>query len=90
VPGNPGSSNTDPSCGADGPGRCSSPTQVCSPRTPEQIGRFFDGLDLVAPGVVSCSRWRPDPSTLGGQPAEVDEFSGVARKPAAPQTPPSA
>ena len=54
-------------------------------RTPEQIARFFDGLDLVAPGVVSCSRWRPDippaSSSWAGQPAEVDEFAGVARKP---------
>ena len=29
-------------------------------RSPEQIARFFDGLDLVDPGVVSCPRWRPD------------------------------
>ena len=41
-------------------------------------------LDLLAPGVVSCSRWRPDPSPLGEPPAEVDEFCGVARKPPAP------
>ena len=34
-------------------------------RTPEQIARFFDGLDLVAPGVVSCSRWRPDLTAAG-------------------------
>jgi S-adenosyl methyltransferase len=50
-------------------------------RSPQQIARFFDGLDLLEPGVVSCSRWRPDRSLLGGQPAEVDEFCGVARKP---------
>jgi len=49
-------------------------------RTPEQIGRFFDGLDLLPPGVVSCSRWRPVPGQLPGTPAEVDEFCGVARK----------
>jgi len=49
-------------------------------RTPEQISRFFDGLDLLPPGVVSCSRWRPDPSG-SGEPDEVDEFCGVARKP---------
>ena len=59
-------------------------------RSPEQIVRFFDGLDLLAPGVVSCSRWRPDPSPLGGAPAEVDEFCGVARKPSAPATAPPA
>lgn len=50
-------------------------------RTPQQIARFFDGLDLLEPGVVSCSRWRPDLGPVGGQPAEVDEFCGVARKP---------
>jgi hypothetical protein len=27
-------------------------------RTPQQISRFFDGLELLPPGVVSCSRWR--------------------------------
>jgi O-methyltransferase involved in polyketide biosynthesis len=57
-------------------------------RTPQQIARFLDGLDLLPPGVVSCSRWRPGPGD--GQPAEVDEFCGVARKPPAPGTPPSA
>ncbi|MBO0787861.1 MAG: SAM-dependent methyltransferase, partial [Actinobacteria bacterium] len=50
-------------------------------RTPQQIARFFDGLDLLEPGVVSCSRWRPDLSAAGGQAPEVDEFCGVARKP---------
>jgi O-methyltransferase involved in polyketide biosynthesis len=50
-------------------------------RSPQQIARFFEGLDLLEPGVVPCSRWRPDLSPLGGQPPEVDEFCGVARKP---------
>ena len=58
-------------------------------RSPQQIARFFDGLDLLAPGVVSCSRWRPDPSPEG-PPAEVDEFCGVARKPPATTTTPPA
>jgi hypothetical protein len=49
-------------------------------RTPQQIARFFDGMDLLEPGVVSCSRWRPALAPVGGQPAEVDEFCGVARK----------
>jgi hypothetical protein len=49
-------------------------------RTPTQIGRFFDGLWLVEPGIVSCSRWRPE--TISWiEPAEVDEFCGLARKP---------
>jgi hypothetical protein len=52
------------------------------PRSPEQIAGFFEGLELVAPGVVSCPRWRPDPAEAGaGLPAEVDAFGGVGRKP---------
>jgi SAM-dependent methyltransferase len=50
-------------------------------RTPEQIASFFDGLELVEPGVVSCPQWRPDPDSTG--PSEVDAFGGVGRKPAA-------
>jgi hypothetical protein len=49
-------------------------------RSPEEIAGFFDGLDLQEPGVVSTPRWRPDPSP-SGLPAELDGFSGVARKP---------
>jgi O-methyltransferase involved in polyketide biosynthesis len=56
-------------------------TPLMTLRSPQQIVRFFDGLDLLEPGLVSCSRWRPDISPLGGQPPEVDEFCGVARKP---------
>jgi S-adenosyl methyltransferase len=29
-------------------------------RRPDQIASFFDGLDLVEPGVVPCPRWKPD------------------------------
>lgn len=49
-------------------------------RSIEQIARFFDGLQLVEPGVVSVPRWRPAASPFG-VPAEVDEFGGVGRKP---------
>jgi O-methyltransferase involved in polyketide biosynthesis len=49
-------------------------------RSRQQLIHFFDGLELLAPGVVSCSRWRPDPSEIG-VPAEVFHFSGVGRKP---------
>jgi hypothetical protein len=34
-------------------------------RSPDQIADFFEGLELVEPGVVSCTRWRPDPTELG-------------------------
>jgi O-methyltransferase involved in polyketide biosynthesis len=51
------------------------------PRSPEQIAGFFEGLELLEPGVVSCPRWRPDPQPGGGLPPEVDMFGGVGRKP---------
>ena len=49
-------------------------------RSREEIVRFFDGLELVEPGVVSCSRWRPDPVNVG-EIVDVAHFCGVARKP---------
>ncbi|ANS63474.1 hypothetical protein SLINC_1250 [Streptomyces lincolnensis] len=48
-------------------------------RSPEQIARFFDGLELLEPGVTSCSRWRPDTAALD-LPAEVHQYGGVALK----------
>jgi hypothetical protein len=50
------------------------------PRTPEQIARFFDGLELLEPGVVSVSRWRPEAIPFG-LPDEVDAFCGLGHKP---------
>jgi hypothetical protein len=48
-------------------------------RTPERIARFFDRLELVDPGVVSVSRWRPDPVDIG-QIRNVDDFGGIGLK----------
>jgi hypothetical protein len=49
-------------------------------RTPGQIAGFFDGLELVEPGVVSTSFWRAE-ATPSGTPQEVDSTCGLARKP---------
>jgi hypothetical protein len=48
-------------------------------RSPEQIAGFFEGLELLEPGVVSCPLWRPE-AGLSGEPAEVDQYGGVGRK----------
>ncbi|MGY6023313.1 SAM-dependent methyltransferase [Streptomyces spinosirectus] len=48
-------------------------------RTPQAVARFFDGLDLLEPGVVSCSRWRPE-RPGGDEPQEVAMYGGVGRK----------
>ena len=51
-------------------------------RSASQVTAFFEGLQVVEPGVVSCPRWRPDPDDLSrGLPAEMDQFAGVGRKP---------
>ena len=49
-------------------------------RSPEQIAGFFEGLELVEPGLVSVPRWRPDPGD-GEPPEELDAFGAVGRKP---------
>jgi hypothetical protein len=48
-------------------------------RSRQELARFFDGLELLEPGVVSSSQWRPDPAI--GQPVEVAEYCAVGRKP---------
>jgi O-methyltransferase involved in polyketide biosynthesis len=48
-------------------------------RSPAQIAAYFDGLDLLEPGVVSTPWWRPDPGA-GGPPEELDVYCGVGRK----------
>jgi len=50
------------------------------PRSPEQIAGFFEGLELVEPGVVELTRWRPEPSPFA-DPSEVPGMCGVGRKP---------
>jgi hypothetical protein len=48
------------------------------------VASFFDGLDLIEPGVVPCARWKPDaPGAPGNGAGPADEaavYCGVARK----------
>ncbi|MFJ8944384.1 SAM-dependent methyltransferase [Streptomyces sp. NPDC102395] len=52
-------------------------TPPITARSGEEIAAFFDGLELLEPGLVSCSRWRPEP----GAPAVVPQYGGAAVKP---------
>jgi hypothetical protein len=47
-------------------------------RTPEEIGGYFEGLELLEPGVVPTSQWRPRP---GSDVAALDVYCAVGRKP---------
>jgi SAM-dependent methyltransferase len=51
-------------------------------RPREQIRRFFDGFDLVDPGLVYVPLWRPDsPTDVPSDPSPFQCLVGVARKP---------
>ncbi|MFW5417482.1 SAM-dependent methyltransferase [Nocardiopsis sp. CNT-189] len=45
--------------------------------TPAEIASYFDGLELLDPGVVPANRWRPE----SGAGADVEQYCGLARKP---------
>jgi len=52
-------------------------------RSRAEIGEFFEGLELVEPGLVYVPLWRPEESgdLLLDRPEESSGFAGVARKP---------
>ncbi|WP_232668212.1 SAM-dependent methyltransferase [Pseudonocardia sp. TRM90224] len=51
-------------------------------RTKAQAERFFDGLELVEPGVVQIHKWHPDPNELRTiDDADIALYGGIARKP---------
>lgn len=49
-------------------------------RAVEEIGGFFDGLELVEPGIVQVTKWRANPDDSANF-AAVDAYCGVGRKP---------
>ena len=53
--------------------------EQATPRTRADVARFFDGLELLEPGVVQLPAWRPGP---GVDPTRrLPMWCGVARKP---------
>lgn len=57
-------------------------------RSHAEIVRFFDGFELVEPGVVGCGLWRPDgPGGISNDPeSNAHVYAGIGRKPDAPVT----
>ena len=47
-------------------------------RTREQVAGFFAGLDVVTPGLVNVSEWRPD--MIGPPPGPALFYAGIGRK----------
>jgi len=52
--------------------------QRLTPRSREQVTRFFGGLELIEPGVVPIQQWRPDIDAEAR--ARTAMWGGVARK----------
>jgi hypothetical protein len=50
------------------------------PRNRDTFAHFFDGLELVEPGIVPVSQWRPDRDDHPS-PAEVSTYGAVGRIP---------
>ncbi len=59
-------------------------------RSRQEVARFFDGLELLDPGIALAHRWRPDVQVLPGHDlpapeeatdAEISIWAGVAVKP---------
>jgi O-methyltransferase involved in polyketide biosynthesis len=46
-------------------------------RTHAEVARFFDGLDLIDPGLVQLHRWRADPADPD---TELANYGAIARK----------
>jgi hypothetical protein len=49
-------------------------------RSRAEFTRFFDGLELVEPGIVPISDWRPEPGAPRPIAADVCMYGGVGRK----------
>jgi trans-aconitate methyltransferase len=49
-------------------------------RSGAEVGRFFDGLELMEPGLVQVHRWRPG-SAASDDGEQVAGHAGLARKP---------
>lgn len=52
-------------------------TPPITARPRAEVAAFFDGLDLLDPGLVSCAQWRPEDDSVGALP----QFGAVAVKP---------
>ena len=48
-------------------------------RNKAQVTKFFDGLELIAPGVVQLNQWRPDPGDVDPG-IEISSWAGLGLK----------
>ncbi|GAA2497351.1 SAM-dependent methyltransferase [Streptomyces thermolineatus] len=52
-----------------------------SMRSRGEVTRFFEGFEMLDPGLVYMAEWRPDPGCRLEDPTRFSGFAGVGRKP---------
>jgi S-adenosyl methyltransferase len=50
-----------------------------TPRSHQEVARFFEGLEMIEPGLVQLHRWRPGVGVGNGR--ELAAYGGIGRKP---------
>lgn len=50
------------------------------PRTRAEVAELFTGFELIHPGLVTTSEWRPHPADSRGNPGPGDMYAGVGIK----------
>jgi SAM-dependent methyltransferase len=56
-------------------------TTPFKPRSRAQVEKLFDGFELIEPGIVWVSEWRPEsPEDVDDHPEYANNFGGVGRK----------
>ena len=67
----------DPAPGTRSPRSTPTPGTPVQFRSHSEVRRFFDGLDLIDPGICCCHRWRPaEPARRDGDPGRGDQPAG--------------
>jgi hypothetical protein len=51
-------------------------------RSSDELTRFFDGLDLVDPGLVPINHWQPGPAPATQREPALPAYAALGRKPA--------
>jgi hypothetical protein len=51
-----------------------------TPRSREQVTRFFDGLDIMPPGLVPLRQWGEPGQAEPGSPSDLAGYCGIGKK----------
>jgi len=54
--------------------------EITTFRPRAEVSKFFDGLDVIEPGLVQVHRWRPDGDDVVPQEQDVTGWCAIARK----------